>query len=98
MSQKSYQYSSMPETSHGRMICCTCGKRIKDGRYRVRERPDEYVTWHEECCADDPMWETIRRNSEREEARRQRFIQAVRVFKEEWGVDDLDHYLPEDLE
>lgn len=97
MSQKNYQYSSTPGTSHGQMICCACGKKIKEGRYRVREKPGEYVTTHESCCSDDPMWTVILERDAREAARRGRFIRACQEFREVWGVDDLDHYLKGEL-
>lgn len=94
---KNYEYTDARTSSHGNMQCGSCGKKITEGRYRVRQKSGGgdwwYVTQHETCSAEDHHWAEMDSLIARGKLRAQELSDACSAFKEKWGVLELDEYI-----
>lgn len=68
MAKKHWYYSHSGGQKVGRMICGSCHRPV-EGWYRYREGRDGYVVQHRQCCADDPAWKQIDKESQETAAR-----------------------------
>lgn len=95
---KDWNYSIAPGQQAGTMRCGSCGQQIVAGEFRYRQKSKGgdwgYVQQHRECCHDDPMWSQLDARAAESEARHKEFVAACIAFRDKWGVDDLDDYIP----
>lgn len=95
----SWSYSDVAQSSHGRMICVTCGKEITSGQYRYRQKSKRgdwhYQVQHEKCCLEDSAWAKMDKERKARQANAVELSNACIAFKNKWGVSDLDDYILE---
>lgn len=89
--KRHYEYGNAKFMRVGTMICCACGKRIKEGLYRYHETADAFVPCHRACCEDDPAWERLDREDAEQKRLRAMYCDDALAFYTKWGsVDDAD--------
>lgn len=88
-----WEYGTARTSSHGEMICLSCGQAIEgDVEYRWRWNKD-YTAWlteHRTCCEDDPMWARIDDTTAKAVERLKRKLEAYKKFRDEWEESALD--------
>lgn len=79
----------------GIMLCSNCGKPIASGWYSVKQNPEgEYrAHLHRACSEDDLQWQVIDAHHAQQEEIKKDFIEDCKLFRDKWGIDDLDHYI-----
>jgi hypothetical protein len=92
---KNYQLSPSG-TSAGRMICCTCGKKIdnKSQDFSIHQKtlPHDdwkYVTEHRKCAKNDTGWKRLEKAIHVREAEINRIVGILDSLDESHLVDAL---------
>ena len=95
-----WSYGDARSSQTGTMVCGACQKKITEGEFRYRQKPKGgdwgYSQQHRGCSAADPEW--ARRDAAKVAAAEhwERFVAACIAFRNEWKVDELNDYIPEE--
>lgn len=90
MAKKDWSHWNCSMGSHGEMRCCSCGKKITSGDYRVRQNSKGFITQHRNCSVDDPEWAKRDASNQAYLNGLKERLDAYKAFRDKWNESALD--------